>query len=139
METWREELYHSAKGTHWEKKDHKYKYKKNGRYYYDPKIFGKTQAERSKEASEDYRKAQAEKYANEVDPYKKAPKGILGKIEWALQRLQNGVPIDSKEYTSYYQDGKRVVESVEDRQLKHEEFAKRWEKDKAKDTSMARR
>lgn len=36
METWREELYHSAKGTSWEKTDHKYieRKKVNGKWVY---------------------------------------------------------------------------------------------------------
>ena len=33
MEAWREELYHSAKGTEW--KNHKYLKKEGNRYYYD--------------------------------------------------------------------------------------------------------
>ena len=126
-------------------KEHKYIKKENGNYIYpkdsakDMKFFGKTQAERSAEAAENYREAQLEKYNSEVDPYGKAPKGILAKVNWALSRLSNGVPIDSKEYKSYFREGKRVVEAVENEQLKHEEFAKRWKNDQAQSTTSARR
>lgn len=132
-------ILHSAKGTHWEKKDHKYIKKENGRYFYDPKMLGKTQAERSAEAAENYREAQLEKYNSEVDPYGKAPEGIIDKVNWAVSRLENGVPIDSKEYNSYFRDGKRIVESVEDQQARHEDFARRWQEEQAKSTSTARR
>lgn len=63
METWREELYHSAKGTSWEKTDHKYieRKKVNGkwvyRYTYDsPNVQKDRHAEWDKKSANAHRK-----------------------------------------------------------------------------------
>ena len=132
METWRYELYHSS--GPWKK--HKYVKKVGDRYYYpedtkgsktsfDLNLFGKSQSEISEEAAEDFRDSQLKKYEKEDSYYKKAPDSILGKVDWALGRIGQGLPIDNKEYQVYFKNGKKHVEAVEDKPANTEQYVSR--------------
>lgn len=54
-------LYHSAKGTHWSKKDHKYVKKENGKYYYKDDVKQKQINEKDQRSEAEMLEAQATK------------------------------------------------------------------------------
>ncbi len=63
------ELKHSAKGTHWSKKDHKYVKKENGRYYYKDDMKQKQIDEKDQRSEAEMLEAQATKETEDFFKY----------------------------------------------------------------------